>query len=282
MPSVTGRIKEIHQPRGGYLKLSDFDVSLIEDAYVPIGIYRNENIHSSLIGTTVDYLTRIQMGTTVYDAFEGPILGARFRKAAIDYEDSFEVLFEYLDGIHGLDDQSIINACKAATFDSWFRAPMFARNSKQHTDINPDDYTIRNIQILVGRCVSFFEKYGPVTQSGFDFNPPDKDDQKWWRMMKEGGSYGGYTKTVDAGEGDFLTKNTMWDLKVRKSKPNSKHTLQLLMYWIMGQHSGQEIYSDITKIGMFNPRFDMVYLLDVNRIPDSTIQLIEEEIICYE
>ena len=31
--------------------------------------------------------------------------------------------------------------------------------------------------------------------------------------------------------------------------PQSKDTLQILMYWIMGQHSGQKCFKNIDKIG---------------------------------
>ena len=50
----------------------------------------------------------------------------------------------------------------------------------------------------------------------------------------------GYTKIVNAGDGDFLTKDTLWDFKVSKSKIDRKQTLQILMYWIMGKHSGKK------------------------------------------
>jgi hypothetical protein len=95
------------------------------------------------------------------------------------------------------------------------------------------------------------------------------------------GSYGGYTGTVNSGDGDYLTNDTMWDVKVLKSKITNKHTLQLLMYWIMGQHSGQEIYKSISKIGIFNPRFNDAYILDVSDVPKDVILAVENDVICY-
>ena len=96
------------------------------------------------------------------------------------------------------------------------------------------------------------------------------------------GAYGGYTATVDAGDGDFLTQDTLWEFKVTKSRLTSQHTLQLLMYWIMGQHSGQEIYKGITRLGLFNPRLHKEYLLNTNDIPDEVIKAVERDVICYE
>ena len=79
-----------------------------------------------------------------------------------------------------------------------------------------------------------------------------------------------------------MTEDTMWDFKVTKSKLTNKHTLQLLMYWIMGQHSGQEIYKKITRLGIFNHRLNIVYLLDIKDISNDIINVVEKEVICYE
>lgn len=101
-------------------------------------------------------------------------------------------------------------------------------------------------------------------------------------LISNNGSFGGYTATVSQGDGDFLTSDTLWDFKVSKLKPTNKNTLQLLMYWIMGQHSGQEIYKKITKLGIFNPRLNVVYLLDIKKIPKDIIETVEKEVICYK
>lgn len=68
----------------------------------------------------------------------------------------------------------------------------------------------------MNRGIKFFDQYGPITLDGFVF-------------------VGGYTDIVSSGDGDFLTKDTLWDFKVSKDKPKSAHTLQLLMYYIMGK-----------------------------------------------
>ena len=116
---------------------------------------------------------------------------------------------------------------------------------------------------MVQRSVEFWENYGPIVKDGFTFEP------------------NGYTETVNSGDGDYLTTDTLWDFKVSKSKPTNKNTLQLLMYWIMGQHSGQEIYKNIQNLGIFNPRLNEVYLLNINTISKEIITEVEKDIICY-
>lgn len=90
-----------------------------------------------------------------------------------------------------------------------------------------------------------------------------------------------YTDTVNSGDGDYLTTDTLWDFKVSKSKPTNKQTLQILMYWIMGKHSGKEEFKGINRLGLFNPRLNTIYLLSTDKIPAEVIASVENEVICY-
>lgn len=49
---------------------------------------------------------------------------------------------------------------------------------------------------MVDRSVEFWKSYGPIVKDGFDFKP------------------NGYARTVDRGDGDYLTADTIWDFKV--------------------------------------------------------------------
>ena len=178
----------------------------------------------------VDYLTRFMLGERKEDAFGVSLFGAN-RAEAFGLKNASKIAKEFCSNIKGLDKESIINACKLTTFDVWRRNPIEAMNAKTYKETNPDDETIYNITILVSRSIAFFEKYGPIKVSGFTFEPPDTEVEK---ALGEDApvEWGGYTKTIDSGDGDFLTEDTMWDFKVSSSKPTSKHTLQLLTYWV--------------------------------------------------
>lgn len=260
MSTVTRRIKEIKQPYGGYIKPYQFEVRQLDDKYA---LYEKENIHASIIGTVVDYFTRCIMGADLIDGFMISLKGADIA-SKLGRPDSMEKAKSYIYEIKGTDDKSIINACKLVSYDVWYRDPAAARLAKSDDEsINPDSETIWNIQVLINRCLEFWEQYGPIVVDGFTFNEK------------------AYTKTVTAGDGDFLTKDTIWDLKVLKSKPNNKHTLQLLMYWIMGQHSEIDYYKDLTRLGIFNPRLNTVYTLKVSDISLDIISAVERDVICY-
>lgn len=278
MASVTRRIKAVKQPRGGYLKLSSFEVVNMFDG---VTLYFEENVSPVIVGLAVDYLSRFNMGSTLTDAFHISLLGVNAAKK-LGIKNADKIADMLMSHITGLDDESVIYACKMVSFDVWFRSPKSAVVSTSFTEINPDPATILNIQTMVKRTMTLFEKYGPVVKDGFNFSPAHSDTKAFNDFFfSHKGSYGGYTPTVHAGDGDFLTKDTLWDIKVSTSKPTSSHTLQLLMYWIMGQHSGQEVFKSITKVGLFNPRLNEAYILDMNTVPDIVIKEVEREVICY-
>lgn len=259
MYSVTQRISKIKQPRGGYLKPSLMDVTILSDDKL---LNAEENIHPTLMGIVVDYLTRCEMGEDPIDAFDVSVAGS-ILCAKVNKIDNKKEVLNYLTGINGLDDESIINACKMATYDVWFRNPIAAFRAKTAKETKPDKDTIENIRIMVERSISFFDQYGPVKVNGFTF---EKD---------------GYSKTVSSGDGDFLTEDTLWDFKVSINNPQTKHTLQLVMYYIMGKHSGKPEFKNISKIGIYNPRLNKVYLYDMTKFPEELIKEIEDEVICY-
>lgn len=259
MSSVTARIKEIKQPRGGYIKPSQFELQEINDGQV---LNEGENIHSSVIGMAVDYLTCFAMGAKLEEAFSISCKGAKLASCS-GRKDATKEAKKYLCQIKGLDDNSIVNACKIVTFNVWFRKPTDALLAKTASETNPDLDTVKNIRIMVERSIAFWNKYGPIIKYGFNFEPR------------------GYTQTVSTGDGDFLTSDTLWDFKVSKSKPTNKHTLQLLMYWIMGQHSGKDEFKGINKLGIFNPRLNTIHILKIEDVPKDIIKVVEMDVICY-
>ncbi len=276
--SVKGRIDSIKQPRGGYIKPSGFIPIELHDS---ITLNEEENIHSSIIGMVVDYLTRFALGTDIEDAFRISIQGALMANT-FGINDAMTVANDLLHRIEGLDDDSIVSACKLVSFDVWKRNIIAARTAKGYSEINPDRATIENVQALINRSIAFFKIVGPIIKDGFTFEPVKPNERVYEKMIQSGkGTYGGYTPTVETGDGDFLTADTLWDFKVSKTKPTNKQTLQLLMYWIMGQHSGQDIYKGITRLGIFNPRLNTAFLINVSSISSSVIKAVEDEVICY-
>ncbi len=251
MVSVSRRAKETKQPRGGYIPLREFETTQLDDV---IKLNPDENIHGSLVGMAVDYLTRVNLGTDPESVFFASLRGAANIHKISEAK-------ELLNGVSGIDDQSIISACKLSGYDVCYR--MSPALYKPVEGINPDEETIENIRIMVKRGVTFFEKYGPIILDGFTFE-------------------GAYTDIVTTGDGDFLTESTLWDFKVVKTKPNKDHTLQIFMYYLMGLRSEHKTkFESLDSLGFFNPRLNQVYLLEIKNISKDLMDEVSKEVIGY-
>ena len=263
MSSVTKRISMVKQPYGGYLNKNKFDVSVIDDGKI---LNEKENISPSLIGLAVDYLTRFMMGASTKEAFKISLLGAScldlfLNNASGKKGIALKNAEKLLKGVKGLDDKSVSNACKLVGYDVCFRASIMGYRPVE--EINPDSDTIENIVIMVNRGLKFWKEYGPIIKDGFTFE-------------------GGYTDIVTAGDGDYLTKETLWDFKVSKDELKSKYTLQLLMYYIMGCHSIHSEFKEIQKLGIFNPRKNKVYIANISLIDSEILDEVSREVIGYK
>ena len=93
---------------------------------------------------------------------------------------------------------------------------------------------------------------------------------------------GGYTDRVVAGDGDFMTENSLWDLKVSKRTLSKDQILQIIMYWRMGLHSVHPEYKKIRYLCVFNPRLNVLYKLPVENISQEIIDEIEVSVIGYD
>ncbi|MFU0568964.1 hypothetical protein [Gardnerella vaginalis] len=126
-------------------------------------------------------MTRLMSGSSVIDAFKISLLGAMI----INERDNASKL---MSGIKGLGDEDIVNAVKLVGFDVCYRYSPIAY--RPFDEINPDEHTIQNIRVMVQRSLHFLERYGPKVLDGFTLE-------------------GGYTDTVSAGDGDFITADTL-------------------------------------------------------------------------
>ena len=254
MASVTQRVKAVKQPRGGYINPKRLTAVEIEGSK-PALSQRQESVSAALVGTAVDYLSRFMEGAPIKTAFHISFLGA-FKV------DESENALQLAEGVTGLDDASIVNACKLAGYDSAFRAGVMAFRPVE--DIEADGPTCENIRAMVNLAMTFFREYGPVAHDGITFE-------------------GGYTDLVSTGDGDFMTADTVWDFKVSVKPPTNKHTLQIVMYWLLGLHSiHAEDYKAVKRLGFFNPRLGMVYTIDVSDLDPSMLHEIEVEVIGYD
>ena len=250
MVSVTKRIEQIKQPRGGYIPTKSFSSKELISSNE---LKPSENIPPNLIGLTVDYLTRLMLnlGAGAKEAFKISLMGAnRANKLMIA-----KIL---ADQIYDLDNQSITAAINLVKYDSVLRSGFIPED----TMLVPNEDTLFNVKEMVTRSLNFFDEYGPMTLDSFTFP-------------------GGYTDQITSGDGDFLTADTLWDFKVLKANIKPQHTLQLLVYYLMGINSIHDEFQSLNKLGIFNPRLNTVYLLEIETIPKEVTTAVNKEVIGY-
>ncbi len=201
-------------------------------------------------GMVVDYMARFSQGASVTDAFKVSLHGA-LMCGRLDEAKG------YASCIKGLDDESILNACRLVWFDQVCRGK---QGFGVPHDAVPNHETCENVHTMVKRVDSFLKQFGPI--------------------VVQCPLFGRCTDAV-GGDGDFVTRDTIWDLKVSKNKPSSKHTLQLAMYYLLACRSTVPEYKNLTKIGIFNPRLNVAYVLDMRTVSQSVIKKIETDVIRY-
>ncbi len=327
MVSVSRRVRTVPQPRGGYIKLSDFENTAMGTHRADPLELAVENIPASLVGITVDYLTRVATGTPAADAFKVSLWGAEtlgpgpsrraqelcevvdgYRSREMRLPDAQSARFlvpnfgnpNWRSGGEAYcvpDSAAIEAATELVSFDVVHRAGAALYNPDAKTW--PDAITVEHISVMLARSLTFMWAYGPIFVDGFT-------------------TLGGYTRTVDAGDGDFVTRDTLWDFKVSAKPPTREHTLQLLVYWLMARRSEwnwhpswnwdhrmpEEQWREVwdleqylrtqrtwpddlrgpmpTHIGIFNPRSNTVYRLAVSSIPAEVVEAVERDVIGYE
>jgi hypothetical protein len=264
MASVTQRIASIKQPYGGYIPPKTLTVTQLQDnkRLHPLS---KESVHLSVMGLMVDYMTRYMLFRKPREAFDISLQGAYYAGLALGNPDVLNNVMGYVDHIKGLDDMSLTYARQAIKGDCWRRTgygPVNIGDRKYHELTSLDRITLHNAKVMINRSLNFAESYGPITCSEFTFGDA-------------------YTHIVDSGDGDFLTGDCLWDFKVSVKKPTKAHTLQILMYFILGKHSKKPEFKDIDKIGIFNPRLNTVFQMKISDIDKDILNQVEFNVIGY-
>lgn len=258
MSSVSQIVGTAHQPRNGYVPLSLFDGIEVIDNKAVVGEY---NISPAIVGMAVDYGVRLLQGNSPREVFNVALRGAALVDAAAEAEELMLALDGEYEPFGEITPDGITSICKLSGFDSAFRASPHAY--KPITDINPNEQTITDIAVLIARTMDFFSEVGPVIDSGFTFG-------------------GGLTDQVDAADADYLTDDTIWDLKVRKAAPNKNSTLQVILYYLLALRSNNPLFDNVTKVGIYNPYLQQAWLLSVVDMEERILIDVEEHVLGLE
>ncbi|SFH91456.1 hypothetical protein SAMN04487830_11273 [Pseudobutyrivibrio sp. OR37] len=260
MSTVWSVAKTYPQPAGGFIGISDFEV-VNTDYWTNIDTdYKKENMDYGLTGMVVDYLSRFLLnGEDVRKAFDISYKGAKIAETIFGFTNALKIAEILGEIIIDLDDESIRAAYQLAAFDLFYRNPT---EIVDYRNLKPSKVTCEHVRYMVMRTHRFFIETSDIKKLGFTFD-------------------GGYTEKIGAGDGDILTEDTLWDIKTIKNNPSEAQYLQILMYWIMGQHSTFDCFNNISKIGIYNPRLNKAYICEISKIKEGIIHEIEKNVIGY-
>ena len=260
------------QPRGGYLPPKSWEVedmdgnSELAEAVQEVGEYCS--ISPQTVGMVVDYLFRSDYGLihsddpvkAMADAFRISIMGANM-VGLVDkaYKYFRNIALELIKGQDRNNKVIIENACRLVQFDSVVRAMYIPDDKPVHLDEVDVEYIACLEMMLVNRF-SHLEK--PIVEMGFIVS-------------------GDGAKNISSSDGDYLTEDSLIDLKVSKKEPDAKNTLQLLLYYLMGLHENPEVFGKLKYLKILNPRLNKVYTYDLSNLPQSAVDEVNQKIIGY-
>ena len=255
--TVASRVTFVTQPYKGFLPKEAFIYKAYTDEESLVKVI---SALSRLQGLAVDYLARYMLTGNKENAFRYPIEGLL---ELAEKMNSKEVLFygkNLLEKIKGLDDESIEAAVRFVGYELVYRAGENAYTDVKLIVVNQD--LIQNIRILTNRTIKFFTDYGPVISCGNKFEDA--------------------TKLIYNGDCDYITKDTLWEFWCSEKTFDSKWSLRLLMYYIMGLHSNYTEFDNVIKLGIFNPYRNESYVISVKDIKDETLWIVTHEVLGYK
>ena len=240
MVSLTRKISEINQPVGGILPLDLFNHTNNNDEFSRYIGSEVKTPHVGVKGLVVDYMVRLYLGFSKIDVFRVSLRGAQ---EVSDYGRASDLL----DIIDDLGDISLQAAIELVGYDVVVRRGAEYYNPNRVVKMNKDD--LDEIRIMIVRTLRYFLVTDQIIlDAGITFA-------------------GGYTNEITSADADYVTQNTLWDLKTSRSKPTPKDTLQLLGYYLLGINAGNGLFGDIEYLGIYNPRLNESYVISILDIP---------------
>lgn len=230
----------------------------------------SESIKPSLMGTLIDYLTRIVICNDK-SAFDF------LRDIRPSWDDLIENINEAFADNHAYTSSDIetnikkLNAYKVQTVVEVCKREQYFRSGNSDDikqEYTVDDNLLKHIKKLLIRNKKFFDRFGESRLIGYHSHFGIKPNPVEY-----------YGKSFDAlhvfikGDGDYLLSNALMDLKVSSlNNDKSFWKKQLILYYLgldkEELNSNDINYNDIKYLINFNPRYNVVYKIYLQ--PDNT------------
>ena len=88
-----------------------------------------------------------------------------------------------------------------------------------------------------------------------------------------------YKSDTIYGDYDYLTEDSLIDMKVLNKKVSNKHTLQIILYWIIGMKSNKKQFTNVKHLKFYKPRLNVEYQFDLYDLKPQLLKPILEEVL---
>lgn len=262
------------QPYGGFIPPKDMVVELLDDN--PRDQYERlvdmsckmGSLRAQTLGLVFDYLLRTEIALmagvdlieAIFNAFKVSFMGADL---AYKYDEAETLALKLADLYQKKkrDSKKIAQvASELVVFDAVFRAGYYNPDAEP-SKVNDGDKNA--LDLMLGATECYLLKKQQLTSLGFGFTAIGAEN-------------------VAPSDGDLLTKDSVIDIKCSVNEPTSKHTLQLLLYYILGLHEQPDAFKPLKYVKILNPRLGRIYSYEIAKVDVENLKHIEGEIMGYK
>ena len=229
-------------------------------------VVNDGNINPMQLGVLVDYLTRLMLTHDVKASFDIPLKGLKILEAFdfLGEEENYAketYIKETKQAVNRigtkLSDQTIQQASQLLPLDSFFRSGRLGTAPSIGVE------TANWIRLLVNNSLhqlNLLNNNGNIKG-----------------ILTETVFPGGYTDVVDQGDGDYMTKTALVDMKVSKYRPRTSYWQQLLTYYELGLHSDfSSSYQALDKLAIVNPRLNQMFTYSLADVNQEALEILVE------
>lgn len=262
------------QPRGGFLPPKKLSVESLcnhpETKYeeLVVKLCRSGALSPQTLGLVFDYLLRVEIllsadiavEESIQEAFYISLLGAKLADQAENAKALVGKLIRLYKNKRRDNKKIVQTASELVRFDAMLRAGYYDPN---YQPIEVTDFDKDAIKLMVDTTRIYLMQNESLTSLGFCFS-------------------GVGSENVAGSDGDLLSKESLIDLKVSVKEPTSKHTLQLLLYYLLGLHEQPEQYKQLRYLKIINPRLGRVYFYETAKLDTEMLRKIEHDVMGYK
>lgn len=297
--SLSKRVKQITQPKGGYLPTSNFQIINFKDEYtVTKYIDHDKDVFLKFINLIVSSISQYLYTNDLTNSFKLAIRGFfeyinNYKKFSvryfnddnlvdlfIDFESKLKSVEEFdLDGNYKTNSKIIKNLFVVLQFAELYQSnyepyKLWKKNYDKaelvfNLGTEIPDYICKNIIIFIKRTIAFYNNLYKVEFGEILYN----------------------SELISSGSCDFISHETIWKLQISSMpfqyNPNIDETiLKLIICYLMitnDNHYNHDNYLFIDNIGIFNPYNNSCFKADniIELIKPRYIKEIKDEIIGF-